>query len=163
MLTAAILLWFALLAWQARALETNLRLWTQAQSQASTASLKAAAYVDTGESKGSLSSVDGSGQRRPLFRDVWSRFQHLRAVHAAQSLWWVPAAPVIQVAVFATNAMAIRSLVDRGSAGLDREGGTLVSGRQGCPLMWLQLFHPEMPGSFTLCCCGFQASSGSQI
>uniref|UniRef100_A0A7S1X4K8 Uncharacterized protein n=2 Tax=Tetraselmis chuii TaxID=63592 RepID=A0A7S1X4K8_9CHLO len=72
--------------------------------------------------------------RKPDLRATWREFSALRAETVAPSLWWIPGVPAVQILLFATNAMAVRSMAVQQWPGFATEG-----------LMWFSdLTQPAM-------------------
>lgn len=143
---------------QARSLEGNLKLWGQAQGKA--ASVSTSFVVDASNSSsegralpaqvlsetGSATIESQAGERgkqgdrkevagrKPDLRATWREFSALRAETVAPSLWWIPGVPAVQILLFATNAMAVRSMAVQQWPGFATEG-----------LMWFSdLTQPAM-------------------
>eukprot|EP00193_Tetraselmis_chui_P007431 CAMPEP_0177758044 /NCGR_PEP_ID=MMETSP0491_2-20121128/3977_1 /TAXON_ID=63592 /ORGANISM="Tetraselmis chuii, Strain PLY429" /LENGTH=695 /DNA_ID=CAMNT_0019273757 /DNA_START=90 /DNA_END=2180 /DNA_ORIENTATION=- len=154
---AVALSWGCFLA-QARSLEGNLKLWGQAQGKA--ASVSTSFVVDASNSSsegralpaqvlsetGSATIESQAGERgkqgdrkevagrKPDLRATWREFSALRAETVAPSLWWIPGVPAVQILLFATNAMAVRSMAVQQWPGFATEG-----------LMWFSdLTQPAM-------------------
>jgi hypothetical protein len=60
--------------------------------------------------------------RKPDLRATWREFSALRAEAVAPSLWWIPGVPAVQILLFATNAMAVRSMAVQQWPGFATEG-----------------------------------------